>query len=379
MKTDTILVHGGRKPSGPVNPPVSRASTILFEDLAAYEAVQGDRFANLRYGIYGTETLFKLEEALTALEKCHRAIIVPSGLAAITAVLQTVAGAGGHLLVGDSVYGPTRAFCEGLLARSGVETTYFNPLIGAEIEKLLRPNTRAVFGESPGSYTFEVMDIPAVSAVARRRGIPLIIDNTWATPLFFDALGHGVDISIQAGTKYINGHSDILLGVIATTEQWWRPVRDSVADIGFSTSPDDCYLALRGLRTLGLRLRHQQESALRIAGWLQRQEGVSAVLYPALPDDPGHALWKRDFKGAASLFGVELSTDANGVARFIEALSLFGIGSSWGGYESLVLPARYTRVVPGQRQRGQMVRLHIGLEDVDDLTADLAAGLVAMR
>lgn len=380
MKKDTLLVRGGRSEKGPVNPPVARASTILFEDLAAYDALRGDRFAGLRYGIHGTQTLFALEDALTKLEGCHRAIIVPSGLAAITAALTAVVKAGDHLLMVDTVYGPTRAFCDGLLARSGVTTTYYDPLVGAGIADLIRDNTRAIFCESPGSLTFEVQDIPAIAAAAHARGIPVLMDNTWASPLFFDALAHGVDISIQAATKYICGHSDVMMGTIATTGEWWRPVRNVVADLGFSTSPDDCYLALRGLRTLGVRLRHQEKSALTVARWLQEQADVVRVLHPGLEGDPGHTIWKRDFSGASALFGVELAaTSPEAVRAFVDSLDLFGIGSSWGGYESLVVPARFTRIARPFPLTGSLVRLHVGLEDPEDLIADLAAALAAMR
>jgi cystathionine beta-lyase len=380
MKKDTLLVHTGRPPRGTVNPPVSRASTILYEDLAAYDASRADRFAGLRYGIHGTDTLFALEQALTRLEGCHRAIIVPSGLAAITAAISAVVKSGDHLLMVDSAYGPTRTFCDGLLARNGVTTTYFDPLIGTGIADLFRDNTRAVFCESPGSLTFEVQDIPAIAAAAHARKIPVLLDNTWASPLFFDALAHGVDISIQAATKYLCGHSDVLMGTIATTAEWWRPVRNVVADLGFSTSPDDCYLVLRGLRTLAVRMRHQMQSALTVARWLQAQPDVTRVLHPALPDDPGHAIWSRDFTGACALFGVELAVRSPAaLAAFIDTLELFGLGASWGGYESLVLPARFTRTVRPFASTGTLVRLHIGLEDPEDLVADLAKALAAMR
>jgi cystathionine beta-lyase len=379
MKKETFLVHTGRGTGGPVNPPVSRASTILYKDLATYDASRADRFAGLRYGIHGTETLFALEQALTKLEGCHRAIIVPSGLAAITAAISAVVKAGDHLLMVDTTYGPTRAFCDGLLKRNGVETSYYDPLIGAGIADLIRPNTRAVFCESPGSLTFEVQDVPAIAAAAHARSIPVLLDNTWASPLFFDSLAHGVDISIQAATKYLCGHSDVLMGTIASTEKWWRPVRSTVAELGFSTSPDDCYLVLRGMRTLAVRLRHQMQSALTVARWLQAQPDVVRVLHPALPGDPGHALWTRDFTGASALFGVELAVKTPAaVAAFIDTLALFGLGASWGGYESLVLPARFTRTARPFAATGSLVRLHIGLEDPDDLIADLGTALAAM-
>ncbi len=380
MKRDTLLVHAGRSDSGPVNPPVARASTILFEDLASYDALRTDRFAGLRYGVHGTQTLFALEQALTKLEGCHRAIIVPSGLAAITSAILGVIRPGGSLLVADTVYGPNRAFCDGLLARCGVTAIYYDPLIGAGIADLIDDTTCAIFCESPGSLTFEVQDIPAIVAAAHARGLPVLMDNTWATPLFFDALAHGVDISIQAATKYLCGHSDVLMGTIATTEKWWRPIRNVVADLGFSTSPDDCYLMLRGLRTLSVRLRHQQQSALTVARWLKQQPGILRILHPALEDDPGHALWTRDFTGASALFGVELdTTDPEAVRAFVDTLELFGIGASWGGFESLVIPARFTRTARPFPLTGSLVRLHVGLEDPEDLIADLARALEAMK
>ncbi|MFH0301570.1 cystathionine beta-lyase [Bradyrhizobium sp. 31Argb] len=380
MKKDTLLVRGGRAATGPVNPPISRASTILFKDLAAFDATRADRFGALRYGIHGTDTLFALEHALAKLEGCHRAIVLPSGLAAITAALTAVVKAGDHLLMVDTVYGPTRAFCDGLLARNGVETTYYDPLLGSGIADLIGDNTRAIFCESPGSLTFEVQDVPAIAKAAHARSIPVLLDNTWASPLFFDALAHGVDISIQAATKYICGHSDVMMGTIATTERWWRPVRNVVADLGFSTSPDDCYLVLRGMRTLGVRMRHQMQSALTVARWLQAQPDVRRVLHPGLPHDPGHALWSRDFTGSSALFGVELAARSQAaLTAFIDTLELFGIGSSWGGYESLALPARFTRTARPFPLSGTLVRLHIGLEDSDDLIADLTKALAAMR
>ncbi len=380
MKKDTILVRGGRAVTGPVNPPVSRASTILFKDLAAFDATRADRFGALRYGVHGTDTMFALENALTRLEGCYRAIVVPSGLAAITTALTAVVKAGDHLLMVDTVYGPTRAFCDGLLARNGVETTYYDPLLGSGITERIRDNTRAIFCESPGSLTFEVQDIPSIVKAAHARSIPVLLDNTWASPLFFDALAHGVDISIQAATKYLCGHSDVLMGTIATTEPWWRPVRNVVADLGLSTSPDDCYLVLRGMRTLGVRMRHQMQSALAVARWLQTRSDVQRVLHPGLHDDPGHALWRRDFIGSSALFGVELAANSQAaLTAFIDTLELFGIGSSWGGYESLVLPARFTRTVRSFPLSGHLVRLHVELEDPEDLIVDLAKALAAMR
>jgi cystathionine beta-lyase len=266
------------------------------------------------------------------------------------------------------------------LKRFGVETSYYDPGIGTQqIRTLMRPNTRAVFCEAPGSLTFEMQDIPAIADVAHRHGAAVLMDNTWATPYFFDALAHGVDLSIQAGTKYISGHSDVLLGSIATTERWWRPVRDTVADYGYSISPDDCFLALRGLRTLGVRLKAHQAGGMAVAEWLQSRPEVKRVLHPALPDDPGHAIWKRDFTGACGLFGLELrSVPKKAVAAFVDSLKLFGIGASWGGYESLIVPAKFTRTATARKFTGPLLRLHVGLEDPADLIADLEQGFAAM-
>lgn len=378
MKLDTLLAHVGRPITGPVNPPVMRASTILFDDVESYDEMQKDRFSGLRYGAYGTESAFQLERALTEISGCHRAIVVPTGLAAITAAISAILAPGGHLLVADCVYGPTRSFCDKVLTSAGISVEYFNPLIGSEIRRLIKSNTQAVFCESPGSFTFEVVDIPALSEVTRSCGIPLVLDNTWATPIYFDALSHGVDISVEAVTKYINGHSDLVMGSISTTERWWRPIRERVADLGFATSPDDCYLALRGLRTLNLRLRHQQQSALKVAEWLSAHSKIEKVLYPPLPQDPGHTIWKRDFSGASSLFGVKFkAADEKITSRFIDSLELFGLGASWGGFESLVLPARYVRTADETKAIAS-VRLHIGIEDADDLIDDLEHALKTM-
>ncbi len=381
LNKDTLLVSSGRGRGGLVNPPIERASTILHATLAGYEASwTADRFEGLTYGLHGTHTAFALEEALGALEGCHRPILVPSGLAAITTALLACVRSGDHLLMVDCAYGPTRKFCDVYLKRFGVETTYYDPGIGTQqIRTLMRPNTRAVFCEAPGSLTFEMQDIPAIAEVAHRHGAAVLMDNTWATPYFFDALAHGVDLSIQAGTKYISGHSDVLLGSIATTERWWRPVRDTVADYGYSISPDDCSLALRGLRTLGVRLKAHQAGGMAVAEWLQSRPEVKRVLHPALPDDPGHAIWKRDFTGACGLFGLELrSVPKKAVAAFVDSLKLFGIGASWGGYESLIVPAKFTRTATARKFTGPLLRLHVGLEDPADLIADLEQGFAAM-
>jgi cystathionine beta-lyase len=385
VKKDTLLTHAGRDPErygGMVNPPVFRTSTVLFRNLADYEARDGDNYKVVRYGRHGTPTTFAFEEAVARMEGGHQAVALPSGLAAIAAAVSAFVKSGDHLLVTDSVYAPARNFCERRLRPNGIEIDYYDPLIGAGIASLMRPNTRAVYCESPGSLTFEVQDIPAIAAAAHARGIPVLADNTWGTPYFFRSFERGVDVSIHAATKYIVGHSDVMMGVIVANERCWLPVRRTVADYGYGVSPDDCYLALRGLRTLGVRLKQQMQNAIAVARWLQARPEVARVIYPALETDAGHALWKRDFEGAAALFSFVLKPVRDAaVAAFVDALELFGIGSSWGGYESLVTVAHIagyrtaTRWEPG----GPTVRLHIGLEDPDDLTADLEQAFGRMR
>lgn len=385
MKKDTLLVQLGRDPlahQGMVNTPVFRTSTVIFPDLASYEARPGDNYKVMRYGIYGTPTTFAFEQAVARMEGGHEAVALPSGLAAITAALCAFAKAGSHLLVADTVYAPTRIFCERQLRKYGVDVEYYDPTIAGGIAALLRDNTCAVFCEAPGSLTFEMQDIPAIAAAAHARDIPALADTTWGTPYYFRSFERGVDVSIHAATKYIAGHSDVMMGVVVTNERYWLPVRRAAAEYGFSVSPDDCYLALRGFRTIGVRMQRQMQSALTVARWLQARPEVQRVLYPALPDDPGHALWRRDFEGAASLFGIVLEPVSDAaLARFVDSLQLFGIGSSWGGYESLITVARVegnrsaTRWQPG----GPTVRLHIGLEDPDDLIADLEQAMGALR
>ena len=380
MKKDTILAHSGRDEArfeGMVNPPVYRASTILFPTVAAYEGRKDHRFTKPSYGRLGTPTTFMLQEAMAELEGGYRAMVLPSGMAAIAAAISAFASSGDHVLMVDSAYTPARNFCEGPLKRAGVETSYYAPRIGASIAALIRPNTRLVYCESPGSLTFELQDIPAIAAAAHARGIPLLHDNTWATPYFFRSFERGVDVSIHAATKYIVGHSDVMLGIIVTNEPYWLRVRTAVADLGYSASPDDCYLALRGFRTMGVRLKQHFASTLKLAGWLEGRPEVNRVLWPALPSSPDHALWRRDFAGASGLFGVELHPAPKAaVDAFIDALALFGIGSSWGGFESLATPTHpeASRSAVPLEAKGPMLRFHIGLEDPDDLIADLAQG-----
>jgi len=385
MKKDTILAHAGREPEkyqGMVNTPVFRASTILHKDLESYEAPRDEDYQRISYGRHGTPTTRSLEDAVAQLEGGYRAVALPSGLAAIVAALSAFVKSGDHLLVVDTAYGPARNFCNLRLKPNGVEVEYYDPFVGAGIAKLIRPNTRAVFCESPGSLTFEMQDIPAIARAAHDKGVPVLADTTWGTPYFFRSFERGVDVSIHAATKYICGHSDVMMGIIVTNEKHWRTVRKCVADYAYSASPDECYLALRGLRTLGVRMQHQMRSAIKVATWLKARPEVKDVLYPALEGNPGHAIWKRDFSGAAALFSfVMQSAHAKQVPAFVNALELFGIGSSWGGYESLAVVAhadRYrsaTKWSPG----GETLRLHIGLEDPDDLIADLERGFASMK
>lgn len=377
MKKDTLLTHVGRDPArynGMVNTPVFRTSTVIHPNLASYQQRPAEGEKVVRYGRYGTPTTFAVEDAVSQMEGGYRAVAVPSGLAAMTAALCAFVKSGDHLLVTDSVYGPTRAFCEKQLKRNGVEVEYYDPLVGGKIAALMKPQTRAVFCEAPGSLTFEMQDIPAIAEAAHAGGAVVLADNTWGTPYFFRSLEHGVDVSLHAATKYISGHSDVMIGLVVTNEKCWLPVRRTITDYGYSVSPDDCYLALRGFRTIGVRMKHQMASALRIARWLEERSEVARVIYPALESDPGHAIWKRDFDGAASLFAFVLKPLGDAaVEAFVDSLKLFGIGSSWGGYESLVtvVHAEALRTATRWNPGGPALRLHIGLEDPDDLIADL--------
>ena len=384
MKKDTLLTHVGRDPArydGMVNTPVFRTSTVIHPNLASYERrpPEGDKV--VRYGRYGTPTTFALEDAVAQMEGGFRAAAVPSGLAAMTAALCAFVKPGDHLLVTDAVYGPTRSFCEKQLRKNGVAVEYYDPLAGAGIEALMKPETRAVFCEAPGSLTFEMQDIPAIAKVAHAHDAVVLADNTWGTPYFFRSFDHGVDVSLHAATKYISGHSDVMIGLVVANERCWMPVRRTITDYGYIASPDDCYLALRGFRTIGVRMKQQMASALTVARWLERRPEVQKVIYPALESDPGHAVWKRDFEGAASLFAVVLRPVPDAaLAACVDALKLFGIGSSWGGYESLVsvVHADALRTATRWNPGGPALRLHIGLEDPGDLIADLEQGFSAL-
>ena len=374
----TRLAHSGHNPRdfhGFVNPPVVHASTVLFPDYDSY-ATRNQKYI---YGTHGTPTTDALADALNELEGAAGTVLAPSGLAAITVPLLGFVSAGDHILIVDSVYFPTRQFADTMLRRLGVEVEYYDPLIGADIETLIKPNTSVIFTESPGSSTFEIQDIPAIAEAAHRHGAIVMMDNTWATPLYFRALDHGVDVVIHAATKYMSGHSDVLFGTMSANEAAWPRLLDAFHTLGACPSPDDTYQVLRGLRTLGVRLAHQEKAGLSIARWLDKQPGVSRVLHPALESFPGHALWKRDFTGASGLFAVVLDGGGTDKARaFLNALEIFGLGSSWGGYESLAQKTNLdARTVAKGPYEGAVLRLQIGLEDVEDLKADLTKGLEA--
>ena len=378
-KKDTKLVELGRAPSlhaGAVNTPVYRVSTVLFPDVES----MSDNSQPYTYGRRGTPTTRALEDALCKLEGGARTVLTPSGLSACLLAILTACDAGDHMLVTDSVYGTTRISCQRLAKRLGITTTFFPPTItAANLKEQFRPETKAVFLESPGSVTFEVQDVPAIAAAAHEKGIAVIFDNTWATPLHFDALGHGVDLSVQSATKYIGGHADVLLGSVTANAAWAERLVHAHGDLGLCASGDDAFLTLRGLRTLGVRLRRHQESATELAIWLKNRPEVARVLYPPLHEDPGHALWKRDFTGACGLFSIVLRDASDeAVAAMLNGMKHFGLGYSWGGFESLALHAHYHRSFP-KKLEGPLIRLHIGLENVDDLKADLAAGFERLR
>jgi cysteine-S-conjugate beta-lyase len=380
QKQDTRLAHAGREPArqhGFVNTPIYRGSTVLFPTMASLEANAQD----FTYGRLGTPTVKALETAIAELEGGHRTLLTPSGLSAIAAALLAFVSAGDEILVADSVYRPNRRFCDHVLKRLGVTTIYYDPFIGAGIESLITEKTRVVFAESPGSQTFEVQDIPAIAAAAHAARAVVILDNTWATPLYFKPFAHGVDVSIQAATKYIVGHADAMLGAITATEAASRAVEKTHDELGLCPGPEDVYLGLRGLRSLGVRLERHQTSGLEMARWLAGRPEVARVLHPALPSDPGYALWKRDFTGSSGLFSIVLRPCTQAaVAAMLDGLTLFGMGYSWGGFESLILPfdpAAYRTATTWQAE-GPALRLHIGLEDVEDLKADLEAGFARL-
>jgi len=375
---NTRLAHSGNDPHdyfGFVNPPVVHASTVLFKNAAS----MWDRDQKYTYGTRGTPTTDALGAAIDELEGSAGTIMVPSGLAAVTIPLLAFLSSGDHVLIVDSVYGPTRRFADTMLKRLGVDVGYYDPEIGAGIARLLKPNTKVVFTESPGSNTFEMQDIPAIAKAARAIGAIVMMDNTWATPLYFRPLDHGVDISIHAATKYPAGHSDVLMGTVSANAACWKQLYETYVTMGCCAGPDDVYQVLRGLRTMGVRLAHHEKSALEIARWLERQDGVAQVLHPALESHPGNAMWKRDFSGSSGIFSIVLDGGGGAQANaFLDALEIFGLGYSWGGYESLAVPVFLgDRTVSKSRYAGPLIRLQIGLEDVADLKADIARGLAA--
>jgi cysteine-S-conjugate beta-lyase len=381
QKDETRLAHAGRDPSrqhGFVNTPVYRGSTVIFPTVAALEANDQD----FTYGRLGTPTVRALEEAIAEIEGGHSTLLAPSGLSAIATSLLAFVRAGDEVLVVDSVYRPARRFCDNVLKRLGVTVTYYDPLVGEGIGRLITDKTRVVFTESPGSQTFEVQDIPAIAKAAHAAGAVVILDNTWATPLYFKPFAHGADVSIQAATKYIGGHADIMLGSITTTAKTSAAIAKTHEDLGLCVGPEDVYLGLRGLRTLAVRLDRHQKSALELARWLSQRQEVARVIHPALPGDPGYTLWKRDFSGASGLFSIILNAfSRQSVAAMLDGLSLFGMGYSWGGFESLIIPfdPRDYRTATTWNAEGPALRLHVGLEDVEDLKADLDAGFARLN
>ena len=379
---NTRLSHLGNDPSeyhGFVNPPVVHASTVLFPNAKAMET----RAQKYTYGTRGTPTTDALCEAIDALEGSAGTILVPSGLAAVTVPFLAFLSAGDHALIVDSVYTPTRHFCDTMLTRLGVEVEYYDPAIGAGIEQLFKPNTKLVHTEAPGSNTFEMQDIPAIAAIAHKHGAVVAMDNTWATPVYFRPLDFGVDISIHAATKYPAGHSDILMGTVSANAKHWEQLKEANITLGICGAPDDAYQVLRGLRTMGIRLERHNESALAVAKWLEGREEVAKVLHPALPSFKGHDLWKRDFKGASGIFSFVLKADSAEQFKpkahaFLDALSIFGLGWSWGGFECLAVHVNLNdRRIAKAPEGGPLIRLQIGLEDVADIKADIERGFAA--
>ncbi|GLS43850.1 cystathionine beta-lyase [Methylobacterium brachythecii] len=380
FQADTRLVHAGRDPSaqqGFVNTPIYRGSTVLFP---TYDDIKNRR-GRYQYGTSGTPTMDALSDAWSEIAGAAGTVLTPSGLSALTIALMAAVSAGDHLLVTDSAYRPTRIFCDGVLSRYGVEVEYYDPLVGTDIAALMRENTRAVLVEAPGSQTFEMQDVPAIAEAMHARGGAVIMDNTWATPLLFPPHERGVDIAVEAGTKYLSGGSDLLIGLVSATERWYPAVKRTYEHFAPCAGPEDIFLGLRGLRTMGLRLREHGQRGIAMAEWLQGRPEVARVLHPALPSDPGHSIWKRDFKGASGLFGVILNpVSEDGLAAMLDGLELFGMGFSWGGFESLVIPFDPTvyRTATRWQAEGPALRFHIGLEDLDDLKADLEAGFARM-
>jgi cysteine-S-conjugate beta-lyase len=381
LKRRSRLVHLGRdgeQSQGFINVPPFRGSTVLYPDVATLTS----RAQRYTYGTHGTPTTDALCAAWTDIAGAAGTALVPSGLAAIMVALMTALGAGDNLLITDSAYAPARGFANTILKRMGIETTYYDPQVGAGIEALMRPNTRAVLTESPGSQSLEIQDVPAIAEVAHAHGACVLMDNTWATPLFFPPHIHGVDLAIEAGTKYLSGHSDLLIGLVSANEAWFQRLHRTVDQMAIPPGPEDVFLALRGLRTMELRLREAERQGLALARWLEGRPEVLRVIHPALPDHPGHRLWKRDFTGSSGLFSIVLKPASEAaVAAFLDGLELFGLGYSWAGYESLAVPFDCTsyRTATQWAPGGPAIRFSVGLEDIEDLKADLDRGFARLR
>jgi cystathionine beta-lyase len=380
-KQNTRLIHDGSHPEdnyGLINPPVYRASTVSFPTVAAQAEARADADNNFVYGRRGTPTSSAFEEAVANLEGGDKSIAVGSGLAAIASAMLAFVSAGDHVLVCDNGYTPTRNLSENFLKRFGVETSYYDPMDSASVKDHFRPNTKVIYVEAPGSHTFEVMDVGAIAGAARAAGIKVVMDNTWSAGYFFKPFDFGVDVAVQAATKYHVGHSDAMLGAVTVTKENQEVVFASARQLGHHAAPDDAYLGLRGMRTMSVRLDRHETNALKVAEWLAGRAEIEQVLHPAMEDCAGHQNWKRDFSGSSGLFGVVLKpAPVEAVHALIDTLELFGLGGSWGGYESLVLPTNVTRTASAAPGPGPMVRFHIGLEDPDDLIEDLGAGLDA--
>jgi cystathionine beta-lyase len=378
---ETIVTHRGRNPGqhwGYVNTPVYRGSTIVFPTLDSLESTE-PRFD---YGRTGNPSSAAVEELITELEGAAGTVLAPSGLSAISLALLTVLGSGDEVLITDSAYQPTRRVSDGVLTRMGIGVRYFDPRMGAKIESLLTDKTKAIFVESPGSLTFEIQDLPAIAALAKPRDVAVIVDNSWATPIFHNPLALGADIVVHAGTKMFVGHSDAMFGTASANAKWFKQLRDTHLRLGLCASPDDCFLAARGLRTLALRMKEHSARSTELAHWLEGQAGVHRVIHPALPSHPDHAIFERDFRGAGSVFSVLLEPKPRAsLAAMVDGFELFGMGWSWGGYESLCLPIHpeKIRTATSWDEPGPMLRIHTGLEGLDDLKADLAAALARYR
>lgn len=388
MKSKTQLVTAGRKKSwsgSVVNPSVQRASTVLFDSVSEMRHAIRHRANQVPfYGRRGTSTSFAFTDAMMKLEGSEGCYVYPSGTAALANALLAFLKSGDHLLMVDSVYEPTRDLCEGVLRSMGIETTYYDPLIGGDIKRLIKESTKVIFLESPGSITMEVQDVPAITSIARQHDVVTMLDNTWSASYLFNPFEHGVDISIQAATKYIVGHSDVMLGTASATKKYWPKLREHSYQLGQCTSPDDLYLALRGLRTLSARMYQHQQHTQQVVDWVKEQPEVCRLLHPAFASCPGHEIYQRDFSGSNGLFSfvIDSSIDKAAVEAMIDSFSLFKLGFSWGGFESLVMyydSMSRVRTATQWDDSTIIVRLHIGLEDPNDLIEDLEAGFRIMR